>query len=122
MPTAVSTKNSMNGIKRKGAPSKDAHAKETKKPKIDSGLKSAMKSKKAKPVKKSEEPSGSDSDGGVPLDSKKSADSEDLDESDTTEFADDDDKPSPVAKDGIHPERAKAVLVNSKSPLNTELS
>jgi pumilio family protein 6 len=118
MPTAVTTKNPMNGTKRKAAPSKDAGMKGTKKPKIDSSIKSTMKKTKVQPKpKKIEELSDSedpDSDGGAPLHKKPSADSEDLEESDTTD--DDGEKEaSRAVSDGLHPDRVKAQQANSKN-------
>lgn len=123
MPTAVVTKNSMNGTKRKGAPSKESSKKDTKKPKIDLSTKSSMKKKaKPEPVRNIEELSnseGPDSDGGAALFNKESDDSSDLEESDTTEYEDED--KAPAAKDGLHPERAKAVVANSKNPPNARV-
>lgn len=115
MPTAITAKNTMSGTKRKSAPVKDVHVKESKKPKIDSGLKSTMKSKKSKPVKIVEESSDSgsedsDSEGGAPLFNEPIASSEEEndkdDESDSEEV--------PKEADGLHPDRAKAVVVNSR--------
>jgi pumilio family protein 6 len=118
MPTAIATKNTMNGTKRKGAPSKDAGAKDTKKPKIDSSKKATTKKPKAQPVKakKRAEPSDSedsDSDGGAQLFGNELSDSSDLEESDTTEY-NSESKAAPAAKDGVHPDRAKAAAVNSR--------
>jgi pumilio homology domain family member 6 len=116
MRTAVAAKNPMNGTKRKGAPYKDAGAKDSKKPKIDYSIKSTMK-RKAEPVRKVEEQSDSedfDSDGGTLLHSTVSVDLEDLEESDAT-GEDSDGEASPAVKDGLHPERAKAAVVNSKN-------
>src|SRR4051812_38544412 len=83
MPSAISTKHAMNGTKRKDAPGKDAYVKHSKKPKTESGLKSALKKdkpkQKAAPVKKIQELSDSedsDSDGGVLLNSASGEDSE----------------------------------------------
>jgi len=113
MPTATVTKAAMSGTKRKGAPVKSEYVKESKKAKFEDGKKVVKKSKIVVPlptkkiVKKveveSEEISeDSDSDGGVPVgDSNDEEEDEDL----------------PKAEDGLHPERAKAVVVNSKSPL-----
>lgn len=119
MPTTVTTKNPMNGTKRKVAPSKDAGVTGTKKPKIDSSTKSAMKKTKVqpKPAKKIEELSDSDdfdSDGGAPLHEKPSADSEDLEESETTDD-DVEEEASRAVSDGLHPDRVKAQLANSKN-------
>jgi pumilio family protein 6 len=107
MPTAVVTKNTMAGIKRKSNPVKDVHVKESKKAKIDSGLKSALKSSKRKPLpaKKIEELSNSDSedfgsDDGAPLYSEPEEDGGS--------------EAVPKVADGLHPDRAKAVT-NSKS-------
>ena len=116
MPTAVATKNPMNGTKRKGAPYKDASAKDSKKPKIDSSIKSTMK-RKAEPVRKVEEQSDSeyfDSDGGALLHNTVSMDLEDVEESDAT-GEDSDGETSRAVKDRLHPERAKAAVVNSKN-------
>jgi len=115
MPTATTTKSLMTGTKRKSAPAKDQNAKESKKPKIVSAPKSTMKSKsqvKSKPVleKKVEVFSDSDSEdldsgGGVPLDLE-SEGSDDVEENEEN---------LPKAADGLHPERAKAVVANSES-------
>lgn len=110
MPSAITTKPAMNGTKRKGAPVKDAHVKHSKKPKTDSGLKSALKKEKVKPapVKQVEESSDSDeedSDGGAPLDGAKDA----KPSSDDSE----DDEEIPTVGDGVHPERAKAAAISS---------
>lgn len=117
MPSAIATKPTMNGIKRKGAPVKDVHAKHIKKPKTDSGPKSGLKKEKVKvaPVKKIEELSISDSDdsesdGGAPVKIRNSGNAE---ESDLTE--DSDSEEVPKVSDGVHPERAKAAAVNSQS-------
>lgn len=123
MPTAVATKNAMNGTKRKGAPSKDTGKKDSKKPKIDSSKKAPAKKVhvKSKPVKKAKaqvDSEDSDSDGGAPLYNKASAGSEDLVESDTTEFSSEG-KSTPAAKEGLHPDRVKAAVVNSKNSLNS---
>jgi pumilio family protein 6 len=119
MPTAIATKNAMNGTKRKGAPSKDVARKDSKKPKIDSNKKATTKKPKVAPetVKKraaQSDAEDSDSDGGVPLFGKESSESSDLDESDTTEYASES-KTGPAAKDGVHPERLKAAAMNSKN-------
>jgi pumilio family protein 6 len=109
MHTAIS-KATMNGTKRKGPPVKDTHVKQNKKPKTESGVKSAMKKEKVKPtpvmIRKIEKSSDSDSegstsDGGVPLQTDPTEDSES--------------EEIPTAADGVHPERAKAVALNSKS-------
>lgn len=117
MPNAVTTKESRNGAKRKGPPSKNGPTKDSKKPKIDSGLKSAMKTKpkpravKMKELSISDDSDSDDADGGAPLYNKASAKSEDLDESDTSEG---DEEATPDEGNGLHPDRAKAVVVNSK--------
>lgn len=111
MPTATISKTTMSGTKRKGAPAKSEYVKESKKAKFEDGKKVVKKSKIVVPlptkkiIKKveveSEEISeDSDSDGGVPV----------------GDSNDDDDEDLPNAADGLHPERAKAVVVNSKSP------
>jgi pumilio family protein 6 len=115
MPTAITTENTMSGTKRKSAPVKDVHIKESKKPKIDSGLNSAMKSKKSKPVKVVEESSDSgsedsDSEGGAPLFSESVVSSEEEDDKDEESGSEE----VPKEVDGLHPDRAKAV-VNSRS-------
>lgn len=106
MPSATK----MAGTKRKSDTAKDG-VKESKKVKTTYEPKSASKSKsksKDKPTpkpilkaaKKVEELSDEDSeesDGGVPLNAEDDSDSEDL----------------PKASDGLHPERAKAVVTNS---------
>jgi Rieske Fe-S protein len=113
MPAATTTKYAMAGIKRKSAPVKDVHVKESKKPKIDSGMRSTFKTK-AKPaaVKKVEEltdedSEDSDSDGGVPLNFMS-------DESEEQEKGEKDSDSEEVPSDGLHPDRAKAVVTNSK--------
>ena len=118
MPTTVTTKSSMKGTKRKGAPSKDAGMKDNKKLKIDSGKKAVLKNTIVKPksTKKLEEQSDTDdfdSDGGTPLHGNKSEDLFDLEESDTTEFSSES-KADPPAKDNVHLDRAKAAAANSK--------
>lgn len=121
MPTAVATKIAMNGTKRKGAPTRDAGTKENKKLKFNSRKKSATKTTKVKPktAKKVREQGDSDdfadfgSDGGAPLHREKSTDSNDLEESDTTEFSSDSNA-EPPTKDSVHPDRAKAAAANSK--------
>ena len=127
MPTATTTKSAMAGVKRKSAPLNNAHAKKSKKPKIDLGMKSDPKSKsKPAPVKKivdssDEDSEDSDSDGGVPLDYE-SDESEDVDEIDAEKLEDEESSSEelPKATDGLHPERAKAVIVNSKIPLSVQ--
>lgn len=114
MPSATTTKSAMAGTKRKSAPVKNVHVKESKKPKIDPAVKSAMKKEKKAPVKKIEELSDedsddSDSDGGAPLDYKSKKHSEEGDEDLDSESED-----IPAAEDGLHPERAKAVATNSE--------
>ncbi len=104
----------MAGTKRKSAPVKIAHVKESKKPRINSDLKPTTKKGKPLAVKKAQDLSGSDSDdsdsdGGVPVGYKnKASDEEDDDEKEEI------DEDLPNANDGLHPERAKAVVVNSK--------
>ena len=120
----TTTKDTMNGTKRKIAPVKDTYKTETKKPKFGSGPNSAFKSKvKSVPAKTVEELSDSgdsESDGGVPLYSQPEygEDSRDAVESDATE--DSDTEPLPKIQDGLHPERAKAVVVNSEGPLQVK--
>lgn len=130
MPTATTTKSAMAGVKRKSAPVKNAHMKESKKPKIDSGMKSALKTKtKPAPVKKVEESTDedsedSDSDGGVPLNFGSDG-QENIDEvdSEVQEKEEVDSEDGPSTKDGLHPERAKAVVTNSKdSHFNSRIS
>ncbi len=133
MPTATTTKSAMAGVKRKSAPVKNAHMKESKKPKIDSGMKSALKTKtKPAPVKKveestdedSEDSEDSDSDGGVPLNFG-SYGQENVDEvdSEVQEKEEVDSEDGPSTTDGLHPERAKAVVTNSKySHFNSRIS
>lgn len=120
MPTATTAKSAMAGTKRKSSPIKNVHVKESKKPKIDSGMKSVLKTKsKPLPVKKVEEFSDvdsedSDSDGGVPLNfgSDESDDEEEVEEAEDVEEGKSDSEPK--STDGLHPERAKAVVTNSK--------
>jgi pumilio family protein 6 len=87
--------------------------KESKKPKIESGLKSALKSKPKSAPKKAEESSDldsdSDSDGGAPLDDSLM----DLDEEEGGEDSSEEEA-IPKVEDGLHPERAKAAAANSK--------
>jgi pumilio family protein 6 len=121
MPTATTTKSAMAGIKRKSAPVKNAHVKESKKPKFDPGMKSVLKTKtQSVPVKKveeavDEESEDSDSDGGVSLNFE-SGESEDVDsvDSEEQEEEENDSEKLPTSKDGLHPQRAKAVVTNSK--------
>lgn len=129
MPSATATKSATAGTKRKSAPEKDVYLKEKKKAKIDSDVKSVSKSKdKTKPkpilkkVQKVEQPSDSesedsDADGGVPLNVR------DLNVEDSTsdvEGNDSDSEDLPKVEDGLHPERAKAVVTNSTyNPLHT---
>jgi len=107
----------MASTKRKSAPVKDGNVKESKKAKIEPVLKSAMKSKSSKakpvPVKKVEESSDDDSDdfdsdGGAPLDLEAGASDVEMDDCGS--------EATPTAADGIHPEKAKAVIANSKNP------
>ncbi|PBP18982.1 pumilio domain-containing protein [Diplocarpon rosae] len=118
MPSATKARSATTGTKRKSAPTKNAYAKETKKPKIEMVVKSAIKKdqgqkEKKAPAKKIEElteedSEDSDSDGGAALGygSKMDAGVEDS-ESDTKDI--------PETADRIHPERAKAVATNSQS-------
>ncbi len=114
MPSATTTKAAMAGTKRKSAPVKNVHAKESKKPKIDSAVKTALKKGKKAPVKNIEELSDddsddSDSDGGAPLGYNPKNDNGEKDEDRDSEFEE-----LPAAEDGLHPERAKAVATNSE--------
>ncbi len=121
MPTATTTKSTMAGTKRKSAPVKDSNVKENKKPKFDSGKKSASKTKtktKAMPVKKAEESTDedsedSDSDGGVSLSDSEDVDMDDA-ESQKQDEEESDSEDVPMQNDGIHPDRAKAVVTNSE--------
>ncbi|PBP19748.1 pumilio domain-containing protein [Diplocarpon rosae] len=118
MPSATKARSVTAGTKRKSAPTKHVHAKDTKKPKIEMVVKSAMKKEKEQKEKKApakkikelsdEDSEDSDSDGGVALGhgSKKDTGVEDG-ESDTEDI--------PETADGLHPERAKAVATNSQS-------
>jgi pumilio family protein 6 len=127
MSVAITTKNAMSGTKRKVAPVKDAHVKGSKKPKIDTGLKSTMKPKSKQPVKIVEESSDSedsedsedtDSDGGAPLYSEPAGSSveEEADQEDDEEDEEESDsEPTLKVADGLHPDRAKAVVTNSES-------
>jgi pumilio family protein 6 len=117
MPTATTTKSAMAGTKRKSAPVKNGHVKESKKPKIESGLKSALKSKPKSAPRKLEEASDldsdSDSDGGAPLDDSLYPRVSDLDEEEEDSS---EEEAIPKVEDGLHPERAKAAATNSKFP------
>ncbi len=126
MPSATTTKSAMAGTKRKAAPVKSVHVK---KPKTDKDvvIKKASKSKstaKTAPVKKVQEPSDSDeddldsdvdSDGGVPLDLEENS-------LENEEEQDDSEENLPKVADGLHPERAKAVVVNSEFPTLNSLN
>jgi pumilio family protein 6 len=107
MPSATTTKSAMAGTKRKSAPVKNVYVKENKKAKIDSAGKMASKSKKPAKVPAKEVSSDSDeddldsdADGGVPL-------GDDTSDPESSEEI-------PSTGDGLHPERAKAVVANSK--------
>jgi len=120
MPTATTAKSAMAGVKRKSAPVNNSHVKESKKPKVDSDMKSALKAKSKPPPVKIEESNDedsedSDSDGGVPLDYE-SGGSEGVNEIVAKEHEEEqsDSEELPKAADGLHPERARAVIVNSK--------
>lgn len=121
MPSATTTKSAMAGTKRKSASVKDSNVKENKKPKFDSSKKFATKTKtktKAMPVKKAEEltdedSEDSDSDGGVPLSDSEDADMDDAEPQEQDE-EESDSEDIPMQNDGIHPDRAKAVVTNSK--------
>jgi pumilio family protein 6 len=121
MPTATTTKSAMAGTKRKSAPVKDSNVKGNKKLKFDSGKKSASRTKtksKAIPVKKAEEftdedSKDSDSDGGVPLSNSEDVDMDDA-EPQKQDEEESDSEDVPMQNDGIHPDRAKAVVTNSK--------
>jgi pumilio family protein 6 len=121
---STTREDTMNGTKRKIAPVKDAYKTETKKPKFgsrpNSALKSKVKSVPAKTVEELSDSGDSESDGGVPLYSQPEygEDSRDAVESDATE--DSDTEPLPKIQDGLHPERAKAVVVNSEGPLQAK--
>jgi pumilio family protein 6 len=122
MPTATTTKSAMAGVKRKSAPVRNAHVNETKKAKIDPGMKSALKTKsKPLPVNEDEELSDegsedSDSDGGVPLnfESDEPEELKEVEEVGEGEEDESDSEQTPTNADGLHPERAKAVLTNSE--------
>jgi pumilio homology domain family member 6 len=104
MPTTAPTKSAMAGTKRKSSPVKNGHVKESKKPKIEPGLKSSDLD--------SDSDSGSDSDdsdGGAPLDDVLM----DLDEKGKGEDSSDEEEAIPKVEDGLHPERAKAAATNS---------
>lgn len=112
MPSATTTKSAMAGVKRKSAPAKNGHVKESKKLKVES--KSAVKTKsKAKSVPKKVEVTSdfdsddldSDEEGGVPLTSYE----EDEEVAEDSEVED-----TPKIADGLHPDRAKAVSTNSE--------
>jgi len=97
------------GTKRKEAPGKDVHVKKSKKVKTDEVKKPVVKEvKKVKKLKKVEkiESEDDDSDGGVALE-KEVLDSDSEHEENL-----------PKAADGLHPDRAKAVVVNSKDSSN----
>ncbi|XMA11204.1 hypothetical protein WAI453_003995 [Rhynchosporium graminicola] len=115
MPSATTTQTSSGGTKRKSAPIKNEHVKESKKPKIAASVKSSLKKGRA-PVKvevssdEDADDSDSDSDGGAPVEHRpKKGNLDDDDE----EMLDEEDLPK--AADGLHPERAKAVVTNSQS-------
>jgi len=117
MPSATTTKSAMAGTKRKSDSNKESYLKENKKAKIGSDGKSSSKSKdKSKPILKpapkvedssDSDSEDSDSDGGVPL--KAESSTSDLEEDDSTSEV------LPKATDGLHPDRAKAVVTNSKN-------
>ena len=121
MPSATATKPATAGTKRKSA-EKDGYVKEKKKAKTGSDVKSVSKSKdktKPKPVLKKaqkveqmseSESDDSDADGGVALDVK---DSKVDDSTSDIEGNDSDSEDLPKVADGLHPERAKAVVTNS---------
>lgn len=119
MPTTTMTKSAMAGTKRKSAPVKNGHVKESKKPKIESGLKSALKSKPKSVPKNVEEASdldsGSDSEGGAPLDDSLYPSVSDVDDEEEGEDSSKEET-IPKIEDGLHPERAKAAATNSKFP------
>ncbi len=113
VPGAILTDNGMTGTKRKSAPAKDGHTKESKKPKIDTGLDLSSRSNKSKPkqakiVKESSESDSdsdvSNSDGGALLHN----------ENPNVLEEESDSEPTPKIADGLHPDRAKAVVTNSK--------
>lgn len=116
MPSATTTKSAMAGTKRKSESNKDSHM-ENKKAKIGSDGKSISKSKDKprsilKPAPKVEASSDSDSedsdsDGGVPLNAESSTSDGEEDDSESEVL--------PKAADGLHPDRAKAVVTNSKN-------
>lgn len=119
MPTATPAKSAMAGTKRKSSPVKNRHVKESKKPKIESGLKSALKIKpKSAPkklVESSDLDSDSDSDGGAPLDDSPI----DLDEEEEGEDSSEEEA-IPRVENGLHPERAKAAATSSKFTCSCE--
>jgi pumilio family protein 6 len=116
MPSATTTKSAMAGTKRKSGSTKESYVKENKKAKIGSDAKSISKSKdKPKPILKPApkvedstdfDSDDSDSDGGVPLNAESSTSDVEEDDSDSEVL--------PKAEDGLHPDRAKAVVTNSK--------
>lgn len=121
MPAATSTKPEMAGAKRKSPSVKNGHSKDAKKAKIESPRKLASRTKsKPSSVKKlgeyrdedADDSDDSDLDGGVPLNSKDG-------DSDLEEEEENNQEPTPTANDGIHPERAKAVVANSKLSSHT---
>ncbi|KAH6678256.1 armadillo-type protein [Halenospora varia] len=113
MPSATTTKSAMAGTKRKSAPVKEGHVKESKKVKTSAGREMAPKKKglavkpprPAKIVEKSasESSDDDDSDGGVPLSSMSGVEEDEEEEN------------LPSAADGLHPDRVKAVVANSQS-------
>lgn len=115
MPSATTTKSAMAGTKRKSAPVKEGHVKESKKVKTSAGREMAPKKKglavkpprPAKIVEKSasESSDDDDSDGGVPLSSMSGVEEDEEDEEEEN---------LPSATDGLHPDRVKAVVANSK--------
>ncbi len=114
MPSATTTKSAMAGTKRKSAPGKDSHKKDTKKAKTEKEpYVKKPKVKSAPPVKKVQEPTSEeedfdsdiDSDGGAPIGVK---------DIDLEDQEDEDEEDLPKASDGLHPERAKAVVINSE--------
>jgi pumilio homology domain family member 6 len=122
MPTATTTKSAMADLKRKSGSFKDAYTKQSKKPKIDSSMNSALKTKtRPVPVKKEElsdeDSDDSDSDGGVPLnfesDESDSVDEPKFESKEEQKEEESDSEDVPTTKDGLHPERAKAVVTNS---------
>jgi hypothetical protein len=112
MPTAFKTKNAMSGIKRKSAPEKDANVKGIKKPKINAASKSALKSKSTRaPAKVFKESSESSDDwDGEDEGADKVGEDEDMGMGEDGDY-----EPTPKVADGLHPDRAKAVVTNSRS-------